>query len=101
MQRRLEFVRQSQPVFSRRRFKAAQRTDRALAGAIGSLDGFDKQMIGVGFAFVCSSGLSKIHWPLHIAYPSIPVNTNCDTFSHYYNDADITPSKSTISAGFA
>jgi len=83
MQRRLEFVRQSQPVFSRRRFKAAQRTDCALAGATGSLDGFDKQMIGVGFALVCSSGLSNIHWPLHIACSHVLVNTNCDSFSHY------------------
>ena len=47
----LDFMRQPRPVFGRRRFQAAQRTEGALAWASES-DRLDQQVIGVGFAFV-------------------------------------------------
>src|SRR2546427_13043248 len=43
LQRRLELVRQSQPVFGRSRFQTSQRANRALARAFGGLNGFDKK----------------------------------------------------------
>src|SRR5207249_1024929 len=66
------------------RLQASQRADRALAWAIGGLDGFDKQMVGVGFTFVVPGCLPDIHWPLHIAVYTGAVNINCVYFSHYY-----------------
>src|SRR5262249_35111762 len=50
--------------------------------------------------FVCSSGLSNIHWPLHIAYQDVLVNTNRIIFSHYYSRAKIALSKSASSTHF-
>src|SRR5438093_5728216 len=95
----LEFMRQRQPILSRRGFEAAQRTDGALARAIGGLDGFHRQVVGVGLGFVDSSGLSNIHWPLHIAFTPIPVNTNCHIFSHYLRDAQTALPKPTTWIG--
>src|SRR5437762_3714276 len=47
LQRGLELVRQSPPVFGRSGFQTSQRANGALAGAFGGLHGFDKQVIGV------------------------------------------------------
>src|SRR5262249_53679656 len=85
---RLEFVRQSQPVFGRGGFQASQRANRALTRAFSRLDGFDKQVIGVRFALVRSRRFSDVHWPLHVASAHDNVKINCGYFSHY--SADLT-----------
>jgi len=43
------------------RFPGFPESKSALARAFGGLDGFDKQVIGVGFALVGSRGFSNIH----------------------------------------
>src|SRR6266851_2183515 len=85
LQRRLELVRQSQPVFGRGGFQASQRANGALARAFGGLNGFDKKVVGVGFALVRSRRSADVHWPLHIAFSHHNVKRNRSHFSHYYD----------------
>ena len=85
LQRRMEFVGQSQPVFGRGGFQASQRANRTLTRAFGRLDGFDKKVIGVRFALVGSRGFPDVHWPLHIAFYHDNVKRNLCHFSHYYD----------------
>src|SRR5437588_5155371 len=83
--RGLELVRQSPPVFGRSGFQTSQRANGALAGAFGGLHGFDKQVIGVRFAFVGARGFTNVHWPLHVAFHHDYVKINHSHFSHYYD----------------
>ena len=64
LQRGLELVCQREPRVGRCRLEAPQRTDGALAGAVGRVDGFDEQMIGVGFLLVAARRFADIHSPL-------------------------------------
>jgi len=79
----LEFVRQSQPVFGRGRFQASQGANGALTWTLGGLDGFDKEVIGVRFAFVGPRRFPNVHWPLRLAFSHDNVKLNYSHFSHY------------------
>src|SRR5215831_7470616 len=89
---------QGQPVLGRRGFQAAERTNGALAWALGGLDRFDQEMIQVGFAFIGPGCLADVHWPLHIAPKSHAVNKNLHKFSHYFENFRTVSSKQNTSA---
>src|SRR5260370_31030242 len=61
LQRRLELVRQSQPVSGRGGVHASRRANGALARAFGGLDGFADEDSGVGFIVVGSAAVTNIH----------------------------------------
>src|SRR5215471_5864401 len=75
------------------RFQAAERADGALARTVGSLNGLDQQVVGVGFPFVDSGSFANVHSPLHLTSMAAMVNIKVHTFSHYFQEITKPPMK--------
>ena len=64
---------QGEPMLAGCRLQGAERTDGAMAGAVGCADGFDEKVIGVGFAADCLARWFEEHFvPI---YREIGTNT--------------------------
>ena len=65
LQAGFEAAGQVKPLIRGRRGEAAERTDHALARALGGGHGLDQQVVGVAFSLVRLGGLSNVHRPLY------------------------------------
>src|ERR1035441_7702497 len=61
-------VGQVQPVFAGSWRQATEGTKNLLPGTFGSAEGFDEEVIVVGFAFVSLGSLADVHGTLHTSY---------------------------------
>jgi hypothetical protein len=82
-QARLNSVRQVQPVLGGRRLQTSERAQDALSRPLGSVEGFDQEIVVVSFALVSLGGLSDIHRTLYITYSPFIASINSNTIRHY------------------